>query len=168
MLVFNIPYRLLLFACTTVLLIGCCLWIRFINMPILDELEARGEPAKAEVIWVGKPYWVWQRGNYSRGGWRIDMSYGYRTQADQWVVDEKTFVKQNATSLTVGRSFDVVYLPDEPEVQNSGYGNGYAGVGMIYALIPMVFVCAFMTLFYWRRRPQDWHGPRLWPPIRAA
>lgn len=168
MLVFNIPYRLLLFACLTLLLIGCCFWIRFINMPILDELDARGQTVQAEVIWVGEEYWVWQRGNYSRGGWRIDMRYRYRTLEGVLVEDEKTFVKQSATYLNVGRTFEVVYLPEDPAVHNSGYGNGYAGLGMIYALIPMIAVSAFMTIFYWRRRPPDWNGPKLWPPLTSA
>ena len=167
MYIFNTPYRLLLFAALTPLLIGCCLWIRFINMPILEQLDARGETVQAEIIWVGDPYWVWQRGNYSRGGWRIDARYGYRTLAGEWIENQKTYVKQSATYLTVGRRFDVVYLPDDPAVHDSGYGNGYAGLGMIYALIPMILVSAFMTWFCWRRLPPDWAGPKLWPPLRS-
>lgn len=165
MLVFNTPYRLLLFATLTVLLVGCCFWIRFINMPILDELDAVGETTRAEVIWVGQPYWVWQRGNYSRGGWRIDMRYRYLTLGGRWIEDEKTFSEQSATYLEVGRTFEVVYLPNEPDVHNSSYGNGYADVGMIYALLPMIALSAYMTFYYWRRRPANWQGPRLWPPL---
>ncbi|MEL6171051.1 MAG: DUF3592 domain-containing protein [Pseudomonadota bacterium] len=168
MLVFNVPYRLLLFAILSVLLISLCFWIRFVNMPILEELDSRGETAKAEVIWVGEPYWVWQRGNYSRGGWRIDMRYAYRTLNGRLLKDTKTFVKQNAKNLRVGRTFDVVYLPSDPIIHNSKYGNGYAGLGMIYALIPMIAVCAFMTFFYWRKRPPNWQGPKLWPLIKSC
>ncbi|MEM9306124.1 MAG: DUF3592 domain-containing protein [Pseudomonadota bacterium] len=168
MLLFNVPYRLLLFACLTLVLIGCCFWIWLVNMPILEKLNADGKTVQAEVTWVGEPYWVWQRGNYSRGGWRIDMQYGYRTHTGQWIDDKKTFVKQNAKYLTVGRTFDVVYLPENPTIHNSNYGNGYAGAGMIYALIPMITVCAIMVLYYWRRRPPDWDGPKLWPPLGTA
>lgn len=168
MLIFNIPYRLLLFACLTPVLIGLCLWIWLINMPILEKLDARGETAQAEVIWVGEPYWVWQRRNYSRVGWRIDMRYHYRTLDGQWIEDETTFVAQNAKTLKVGRKFEVVYLPEEPATHNSKYGNGYAGLGMIYALIPMIAVCAFMAFFLWYRQPSTWQGPKLWPPFRNA
>ncbi|MEM0948069.1 MAG: DUF3592 domain-containing protein [Pseudomonadota bacterium] len=168
MLVFNTPYRLLLFTSVTLLLIGSCFWIRFVNMPILEELNARGLTAQAQVVWVGEPYRVLRRGNYSRTGWRIDMKYQYRTQSGVLIEDEKTFVKQNAKRLTVGRTFDVVYLPDAPAIHNSAYGNGYAGAGMIYALLPLIAVCAFMTMFYWRRRPAEWTGPKLWPPIAAG
>lgn len=165
MLIFNTPYRLFLFGCLTPLLIGGCFWIWLVSMPILGELEAKGETAQAEVTWVGEPYWVWGRSNYSRGGWRIDMRYHYETRDGLRVEDEKTFVKQNATNLRVGRTFDVVYLPDDPSVHDSNYGNGYAGLGMIYALLPMIAVCAFMTVFLWRRCPPDWTGPKLWPLI---
>lgn len=168
MLVFNTPYRLVLFASTTLLLVGCCFWILFINIPILEQLEDRGKTVQAEVTWVGEPYWVWQRGNYSRGGWRVDIHYRYLTQAGQWIDDEKTFVKENAKNVKVGRSFSVVYLPEEPSVHDSNFGNGYAGVRMIYALIPLIGVCAFMTLFYWQRRPPNWKGPKLWPLISSA
>ncbi|MEM9349124.1 MAG: DUF3592 domain-containing protein [Pseudomonadota bacterium] len=168
MRVFNIPYRLLLFASTTVLLIWCCFWIVLIHLPILDQLETRGNETQAEVTWVGEPYWVWQRGNYSRGGWRVDMHYRYSTEDGQSIEDKKTFVKQNAKYLEVGRRFDVVYLPEQPSVHHSDYGNGYAGLGMVYALIPLIGVCAFMTLFYWNRRPLNWKGPKLWPPISSA
>ncbi|MEM6634725.1 MAG: DUF3592 domain-containing protein [Pseudomonadota bacterium] len=168
MRVFNVPYNLLLFAVTTVTILGACLWIVFVNVPILDELDARGERTQAEVIWVGEPYIVFQRGNYSRIGWRVDMRYAYRTRSGIRVEDKKTFVKQSAKYLAVGRKFDLVYLPDRPSVHNSAYGNGYAGTGTIYALLPMAAVCAFMTLHYWRRRPSDWEGPRLWPPFRPS
>ncbi|MEM9433040.1 MAG: DUF3592 domain-containing protein [Pseudomonadota bacterium] len=167
MFLFNTPYRLFLFACLTLLLIGCCFWIRLINMPILDALEARGENTRAEVTWVGEPYWVWQRGNYSRGGWRVDMVYKYRTRAGAVIEDRKTLVKQNAKNLKPGYRFEVVYLPDDPTTHDSQLGNGYAGPGMIYALIPMIFVCIGMTVFYWHRRPPGWAGPKLWPLLAS-
>lgn len=167
MWIFNIPYRLLLFAGLTVALIVVCFMIKFINMPILDALDERGHATQAEVIWVGEPYWVWQRGNYSRGGYRIDMRYAYVTRDGQRIEDEHTMVKQNARSLVVGRRFDLVYLPEDPVIHDSDYGNGYAGIGMIYALIPMIAVCAFMAVFFWWRLPPGWQGPKLWPPLRA-
>ncbi|MEM1389256.1 MAG: DUF3592 domain-containing protein [Pseudomonadota bacterium] len=168
MLVFNVPYRLLLFAGLTAALIVCCFCIWLINMPILEALDARGEKTQARVEWVSEPYWVWHKRNYSRGSYRIDMVYSYQTRDGQRIEDEKTLVKQNARNLTPGFTFDVVYLPDDPAIHDSDYGNGYAGLGMIYALIPMIGVCAFMTVFFWRRRPPNWQGPKLWPPFQLA
>lgn len=165
MRVFNIPYRLFIFSLTTASILGACIWIALYNLPILKALEERGEAAVAEVTWAGEPYWVFQRGNYSRIAWRQDMRYAYVTRAGDRIEDAKTMTKHAARNLRVGRTFDLVYLPDRPHIHNSSYGNGYADVGMIYALLALGAVCAFMIFYCWRQRPADWEGPKLWPPL---
>ncbi|MEM9437567.1 MAG: DUF3592 domain-containing protein [Pseudomonadota bacterium] len=165
MRVFNIPYDFLIFCFTTLVILGACLWIFFINLPILEALDDRGIEVRAEITALSDPYIVAQRGNYSRYGWRVDMSYRYQTQTGEWIADENTLVKQRARKLEVGQDFKVIYLPDRPEIHDSGLGNGYGGVGMIYALLMLAAVCAGMTVFHWVRLPRDWEGPQLWPPI---
>lgn len=165
MKVFNVPYRLFMFALLTVSTCFACLFILVVNMPILNALEARGIHTQAEVLSITRPYVIFQRGNYSRIGWRQDMRYGYLTQAGDWIEDEKTLVKQNARTVHVGRQFDLVYLPDRPHVHDSDLGNGYGGMGMLYALSIMSLFCAGLSVILARRLPEGWGGPKLWPPL---
>lgn len=165
MRVFNIPYGLFIFGLTSFVLFGACIWIAFYNVPILNALEEHGEPAQGEVIWVGEPYWVFQRGNHSRIAWRQDMRYVYVTRAGQVIEDEKTFSKHGRSGLRVGITFDLTYLPNTPHIHHSDYGNGYGGWGMLYMLLGLGAVCSFMSFYYWRRCPDDWDGPRFWPPL---
>ena len=165
MKVFNIPYRLFMFALLAVSTCVACLFILIVNMPILNDLEARGIHTQAEVLSISAPYMIFQRGNYSRVGWRQDMRYGYHTQDGQWIEDEKTLVKQNAKTVRAGRKFDLVYLPDRPHVHDSDLGNGYGGMGMVYALSIMSLFCLGMAVVLARRLPKGWDGPKLWPPL---
>lgn len=162
---FNIPYRLFALAIVTVLILGGCFWIAIVNLPILKALDHRGINVEAEIIWVGEPYRNWLRRQNNTGGLRQDIVYAFRTERGELIEGSVNKKKRYATGLTLGRKFSVTYLPDRPHIYHSDLFKGYAGVGMIQALLILATATGLIVAYLWLRMPSSWSGPNIRPII---
>ncbi|MEM9123737.1 MAG: DUF3592 domain-containing protein [Pseudomonadota bacterium] len=162
---FNVPYRLFMLGLITLLLPLMCAWIALVNLPLLEALEQRGKTTTAQIVWAGEPYWDWSGRASNSGGMRQVIRYGFHTEQGEWIERSVNRKVRYSRELTVGRTFDVTYLPDRPNVFHSTLFKGYAGVGMIKALLLLAGGTGLVTLYLALRMPQGWRGPRLRPVV---
>ena len=162
---FNVPYRLFALAIVTSVILVACLWIAIVNLPLIKALDDRGVNVEAEIVWVGAPYRNWLGRQNNSGGLRQDIVYAFRTEQGALIEGSVNKKKRYATGLTLGRKFSVKYLPDRPHVYHSDLFKGYAGVGMIKALLIMATVTGMIVAYLWLRMPREWRGPSLRPIV---
>ncbi|MEM6539308.1 MAG: DUF3592 domain-containing protein [Pseudomonadota bacterium] len=166
MRVFNIPYRLFILAVMQVATLGAVLWIVIVNRPILEALETRGVQTQAEIVERSPPRRNWlARQTGAAGGVRVDIRYGFHTASGEWIEDTHNKRERYSTGLTVGRKFNVTYLPDEPDTFHSDLFKGYAGLPMAFALVALFAMVGLIVVYLCYRMPRDWGGPRRYPVI---
>jgi len=147
----------------TVVVLGGCVWVAIVNLPILRALDDRGITGEAEITWVGEPYRNWLGRQNNTGGLRQDIVYTFQTEQGALIEGSVNKKKRYATGLTLGRKFSVTYLPDRPHIFHSNLFKGYAGVGMIQALLILATITGVIVAYLWWRMPSSWRGPSLLP-----
>ncbi|MEM8636887.1 MAG: DUF3592 domain-containing protein [Pseudomonadota bacterium] len=166
MRVFNIPYRLFILAVMLAAILGMVFWILVVNRPILEALEASGVQTQAEIVERSQPRRNWlARQTGAAGGVRVDIRYGFHTSDGEWIEDSLNKRGRYAKGLTVGRKFNVTYLPDQPEVFYSDLFKGYAGTSMASALLALCAVISLVVFYLGYRMPNDWGGPKYRPVV---
>ncbi|MEM0936693.1 MAG: DUF3592 domain-containing protein [Pseudomonadota bacterium] len=137
----------------TTAILGICILIPFRNVPILAALDARGIATQATITEVGEPY---RRKWRSRGHRSQDFSYRYQSADGVWHQAEMTRIRRNSRTLHVGYEFELVYLPDRPQVHNSALQSRYADMGMVWLLLPLAALCGWRAWVERRVVIREW------------
>lgn len=161
-LIFNVPYRMLVTLLIAVLCVGMSAWILVVRMPVQTALEARGVTTVAVV----EDVYTYRNDRPTRGGRTEVVTYRFVTEDDRELTPTLRQSYDYNRPVEVGRRIEVTYLPDNPDAHFTSLRPHYTREAVAYLLLPMALVCLGLGLYYRRSLPQDWDGPKLWPPVQ--